>query len=162
MWLLLLLQLELASFAALSATVPSSARLDSSSSWTSTELLIHLSPSLATLRSSIFHSHGLDTGRCWRDETIVSLCDSATGLTACLVTEEDESRVVARASHPRDARRAGRAVQSNTGKIELRVHERAGNSDSDYEPEEDGISQNEDDDVADDLEAKCFEMSSFG
>ncbi|EEY54723.1 uncharacterized protein PITG_20398 [Phytophthora infestans T30-4] len=74
--------------------------------------------------------------------------DSATGLAACLASEEDELREVARAPHPRGVR----AVKSNASGIVLHVHER--NSDSDYEPEEDGNSEDKDGDVADDLEVE--------
>ncbi|KAF4136403.1 hypothetical protein GN958_ATG14405, partial [Phytophthora infestans] len=42
--------------------------------------------------------------------------------------------------------------------IVLHVHE--SNSDSDYEREEDGNSENKDDDVADDLEAECLDRNS--
>ncbi|KAI9987276.1 hypothetical protein PInf_023267 [Phytophthora infestans] len=74
--------------------------------------------------------------------------DSVTGLAVCLASEEDESREVARAPGPRGVR----AVKSNASGIVLHVHE--SNSDSDYEREEDGNSENKDDDVADDLEAE--------
>ncbi|EEY54806.1 uncharacterized protein PITG_08359 [Phytophthora infestans T30-4] len=80
--------------------------------------------------------------------------DSATGLAACLASEEDESREVARAPRPRGVR----AVKSNARGIVLHVHE--SNSDSDYEPDKDGNSEYKDDDVADDLEAECLDRNS--
>ncbi|KAF4046949.1 hypothetical protein GN244_ATG00597 [Phytophthora infestans] len=73
--------------------------------------------------------------------------DSATGLAACLASEEDESREVARAPRPRGVR----AAKSDASGIVLHVHE---------SNEEDGNSEDKDDDVADDLEAECLDRNS--